>query len=73
MTDDTREQTQDQATEEADVEGHMHPATARAIGAARQEELLARAAQDRLASSATGKGRDGGMLDKIRRFARRED
>ena len=61
-----------QDPEEADVEGHMNPHLAMDISAARQQEMIARADRDRQVRSAAGTGRDGGMLDKIRRFARRE-
>ena len=72
MTDDTRTQTQDQPTEEPDVEGHLNPTIARDLAAAHHQDLHAQADRDRQARSAIGKERDGGMLDKIRRFARRE-
>ena len=64
---------QPQPGDEPETAGHMHPDTARAIGAARQEEWLARADRDRQAKTATAGQRDGGMLDKIKRFAGRED
>ena len=73
MTDDTRNQTQGQSTEEPDVEGHLNPAIARDIAAVHHQDLHDRADRDRQARSAAGKERDGGMLDKIRRFARREN
>ena len=76
MTEDRRDATDDrtetQEAGDAEVEGHLNPTIARDLASARQQDLHARADRDRQARSAAGTGRDGGMLDKIRRFTRRE-
>ena len=83
----TREATPPQPAEEPDVAGHgwrlAEPEIDRepeveghAAKWGAEQDLLAQLAQadrDRQARSAVGTGRDGGMLDKIRRFARREE
>ncbi len=75
MTDELKTQNANQTpeTDEPEVEGHMHPQLAIDLGAAHQRDMLAEADRARQSQSAKSTERDGGMLDKIRRFARRDD
>ena len=56
---------------ESDVAGHMHPILSEQMGLVRHQELLAEAERDRRGSQARSQGRDGGILEKMRRRTQR--
>jgi hypothetical protein len=56
---------------DADVAGHLHPVMQEEMGRARQQDFMAEADRDRRGAQARPTGRDGGILDKIRRRTER--
>jgi len=58
--------------QEDEVEGHMNPLMAGDVARARQQDFLSEAERNRIAQAAKGpKDRDGGIIDKIKRFTDR--
>ena len=55
----------------SDVAGHLHPIMREELGRARQQDFMAEAERDRRGTQARPTGRDGGILDKIRRRTER--
>ena len=55
---------------DADVEGHMHPILAPGVARSIDNDRMAQAERDSRAAAAAG-DRDGGILEKIRRFTGR--